>query len=263
MSTQVQTMTGTAAAGDVLTGKIEAVAFTTAGIAAGTTTAIAAAIQAQMGGSPNIQVTATGANTIQITDKLGNPISSTITFSSGTGTEAFVAGSPSNALPTTTTGVSVPSDANHFFAGVDTLAGIDNAATIQVNPSLVNNPGLLDGKANFPTPAISAALAQSIAQSTPTFAAVGNFPAPLTLTLSQYAGQILGQNSTASASVHDNLQFQTGVQSQISTQAQSVSGVNMDEELANLTIYENAYTASARVVQTVNSMFNTLMSINL
>ena len=61
MSTQVQTVTGAAAAGDVLTGNIEGVAFTTAGIAAGTTTAIAAAIQAQMGGSPNILVTAASA----------------------------------------------------------------------------------------------------------------------------------------------------------------------------------------------------------
>jgi flagellar hook-associated protein 1 FlgK len=51
------------------------------------------------------------------------------------------------------------------------------------------------------------------------------------------------------------------VQNQISTRAQSISGVNMDEELANLTIYQNAYTASARVVQTVNAMFDTLMSI--
>jgi flagellar hook-associated protein 1 FlgK len=263
MSTQVQTVTGTAAAGDVLTGNIEGVAFTTAGIAAGTTTAIAAAIQAQMGGSPNILVTAASANTIQITDNLGNPLSSTITLSSGTGTEAFVAGSPSNPLPITNSALSgpAPGDANHFFAGVNTATGIDNAATIQVNPGLVNNPSLLDGTTNVPTPAIAAALAQSIAQSTPTFAPVGNFLATMTLTLSQYAGQILGQNATASSNAHDNLKFQTGVQNQISAQTKSVSGVNMDEELANLTIYENAYTASARVVQTVNSMFNTLMQI--
>jgi flagellar hook-associated protein 1 FlgK len=262
MSTQVQTVTGTAAAGDVLRGTIEGVAFTTAGIAAGTTAAIAAAIQAQMG-APNILVTATSANTIQITDNLGNPLSSSITLQSGTGTEAFVAGSPSNSLPTTNSALSgpAPGDANHFFAGVNIATGIDNAATIQVNPSLVNNPTLLDGTAAVPTPAIAAALAQSIAQSTPTFAPAGNLPAPLTLTLSQYAGQILGQNATAASNAHDNLQFQTGVQNQISTQAQSVSGVNMDQELANLTIYENAYTASARVVQTVNSMFNTLMQI--
>jgi flagellar hook-associated protein 1 FlgK len=261
MSTQVHTMTGTPVAGDVLAGSIDGVAFTTAGIAAGTTTAIAAAIQAQMGGSPNILVTATSANTIQITDNLGKPLSSNIAFSSGTGTEAFVAGSPSSALPTTNSGLSTPADGNHFFAGVDTVAGIDNAATIQVNPNLVGNPSLLDGAANFPTPAIAAALAQSIAQSTPTFAPVGNFPAQMTLTLAQYAGQILGQNATATANAHDDLQFQTGVQNQISTRAQSISGVNMDEELANLTIYQNAYTASARVVQTVNAMFDTLMSI--
>ena len=90
---------------------------------------------------------------------------------------------------------------------------------------------------------------------------LGNFPAPLTLTLSQYAGQILGQSATAAATAHDNSQFQTGVQSEISTRAQSVSAVNLDQELANLSIYQTAYSASARVVQTVNNLFNTLLQI--
>jgi flagellar hook-associated protein 1 len=263
MSTQVQTMSGTPVAGDVLKGSIEGIAFTTAGIAAGTSAAIAAAIQAQLGGSPNLLVTATGPNTIQVTDTLGNPMSSSIVLGSGTGTEAFVAGSPSNPLPTTNSGLSgpAPGDANHFFSSVDTAAGIDNAGTIRVNPSLVANPSLLDGVTNVPSPAIAVALARSIAQSTPTFAPVGNFASPLTLTLGQYAGQILGQNATATANAHDNSTFQTGVLNEINTRALSISGVNMDEELANLTIYQNAYTASARVVQTVNAMFDTLMSI--
>ena len=80
---------------------------------------------------------------------------------------------------------------------------------------------------------------------------MGAGPAPLTLTLSQYAGQILGQSATAAATAHDDSQFQTGVQSEISTRAQSVSAVNLDQELANLSIYQTAYSASARVVQTV------------
>jgi flagellar hook-associated protein 1 FlgK len=261
MSTQTQTMSGTPVAGDVLTGSIEGISFTTAGIAAPTTTAIAAAIQAQFGGFPNIKVTATGANTIQVTDTLGNPMSSSITLSTGTGTETFAAGSPSNPLPSTNSGLSGlgTGDANHFFANVNTATGVDNAATIEVNPSLVGNPGLLDGVSGVPSPGIAGALAQSIAQSTPVFAPAGNFSSPLTMTLSQYAGQIIGQNATATAGAHDNAQFQTGVQTEISTRAQSVSGVNLDEELANLSVYQNAYTASARVIQTVNAMFTALM----
>jgi flagellar hook-associated protein 1 len=262
MSTQTQTVTGTPAAGDVLTGTIEGIAFTTAGIGAATTAGMAAAIQAQFGAFPNIKVTATGANTIQVTDTQGNPMSSTISLSAGTGTETFAAGSPSNPLPSTNSGLSGlgTGDANHFFSGVNT-ATADNAATVEVNPSLVANPSLLNGTAAVPSPGIAGALARSIAQSSPVFAPVGNFTAPQAMTLSQYAGQIIGQNSTAAANASDNSQFQQGVLNNVSSRAQSVSGVNMDEELANLTVYENAYAASGRVIQTVNAMYTALLAI--
>jgi len=263
MSTQTQTLTGTPAVGDVLTGTIEGVAYTTNPIAAATTAGIAAAIQAQFGAFPNIQVTATGPNTIQVTDTQGNPMSSTIALSAGTGTETFAAGSPSNPLPSTNSGLSGlgTGDANHFFSAVNTTSGIDNASTIEVNPSLVANPSLLNGSAAVPSPGISAALARSISQSSPIFAPAGNFTSAQPMTLSQYAGQIIGQNATAAANANDNSQFQAGVLNNVSTQAQSVSGVNMDEELANLSVYENAYAASGRVIQTVNAMYTALLAI--
>ncbi len=261
-STQTQTLSGTPAAGDTLTVTIDGNVFTTAGLAGPTITDAVNAINAQLGAT-SFSASVTGTNTITITDSKGNPITSSIVKASGTGTETFAAGTPANALPTTNSGLSgpAPGDANHFFANVNTATGIDNAATVEVNPSLTANPGLLDGVAGIPSPTIAAALSDSVALSTPTFPPAGNFPAPLTLTLSQYAGQIIGQSATAAASAHDNSQFQTGVQSEISTRAQSVSAVNLDQELANLSIYQTAYSASARVVQTVNNLFNTLLQI--
>ncbi len=41
----------------------------------------------------------------------------------------------------------------------------------------------------------------------------------------------------------------------------SVSGVNMDEEAANLMIFQQAYAANAQVIATADEMFNTLLSI--
>ena len=262
-STQTQTLSGTPAAGDTFTVTIDGNTFTTAGLpAAPTITDVANAINAQLGAT-TFSASVTAANTITITDSKGNPITSSIVKAAGTGTETFAAGTPTNALPTTDSGLSgpPPGDAHHFFANVNTASGIDNAATIEVNPSLVANPGLLDGVAGTPSPTIAGALSDSVALSTPTFPSAGNFPAPLTLTLNQYAGQILGQSATAAATAHDDSQFQTGVQSEISTRAQSVSAVNLDQELANLSIYQTAYSASARVVQTVNNLFNTLLQI--
>jgi flagellar hook-associated protein 1 FlgK len=266
MSTQTHTMSGTPVVGDTFNATVEGTTVTTAAIGAATTTAIAAAIQAALPAAlaAHVQVTATGTNTIQVTDTLGNPLSSTITVTTtSTGTETFAAGSPNNPLPTTDSGLSgaSPGDASHFFANLNPAGGTDNAATIEVNPSLVADPSLLDGVSSVPSPAIAAALANSISSSTPVFAATGNFPSPLTVTLGQYAGQIVGQNSTAAANATNNSQYQTGLFNQISTSVQSESGVNMDQELSNLAVYQNAYSASARVIQTVDTMFNTLMQI--
>lgn len=265
MSTQTQTMSGTPVVGDTFTATIEGTTVTTAAIGAATTTAIAAAIQAALPAAlaAHVQVTATGTGTIQVTDTQGNPLSSTIAMTTGsTGTETFTAGAPNNPLPTTNSGLSgpAPGDTYHLFSNVNASNG-DNGGTIEVNPDLVANPSLLDGVSGVASPSIAAALANSIANSTPSFPATGNFPSPLTMTLNQYAGQIVGQSSTAAANATDNSQYQTGVQNQISTTLQNEVGVNMDQQLSNLTIYQNSYAASARVVQVVNDMFTSLMQI--
>lgn len=53
---------------------------------------------------------------------------------------------------------------------------------------------------------------------------------------------------------------QTNVVTQLSNQQQSVSGVNLDEEYANLTRYQQYYMANAQVLQTASSIFQALMS---
>ena len=42
-------------------------------------------------------------------------------------------------LNTTNSGTNATNDANHFFANVNTASGLDNASTIEVNPSLAAN----------------------------------------------------------------------------------------------------------------------------
>jgi flagellar hook-associated protein 1 FlgK len=261
-STQLVTVGGGAPnAGDTFQVTIDGQVFNTAGIAGNTVTGIVNAINTQLGATTFSASVSNGS--VLITDSAGNPLTATIAQTGGTGTATFTPQSPSNALPTTNSGTSgaAPGDANAFFAGVNTATGLDNAGTIAVNPSLAANPSLLDGVANVPSPTIAAALADALSLNTPTFAAAGNIPAAQTVSLANYAGQILGQNATAAAAASDNVTFQTGLQSQISTQATNVSGVNMDEELSNLQVYQNAYSASARVITTVDAMFTALFAI--
>jgi flagellar hook-associated protein 1 FlgK len=47
----------------------------------------------------------------------------------------------------------------------------------------------------------------------------------------------------------------------LKSQRDSISGVSLDEEAANLLKYQQMYTASTKVLQAGNQMFNTLLSI--
>lgn len=56
-------------------------------------------------------------------------------------------------------------------------------------------------------------------------------------------------------------QAQISMVNQIIQTQQSVSGVNLDEEAANLMRYQRAYQAAGRVIQVANSLFDTLLSL--
>jgi flagellar hook-associated protein 1 FlgK len=53
----------------------------------------------------------------------------------------------------------------------------------------------------------------------------------------------------------------TAVLQNLNDQRESVSGVNLDEEAANLLKYQQLYTASTKVLQAGNQMFNSLLAI--
>jgi flagellar hook-associated protein 1 FlgK len=67
----------------------------------------------------------------------------------------------------------------------------------------------------------------------------------------------LGANAKANVTA-SNLSVQ-----QLTDQRSSVSGVSLDEETTNMIRYQRAYEAGARVVTTVDSMFDTLMAMGV
>ncbi len=66
---------------------------------------------------------------------------------------------------------------------------------------------------------------------------------------------IQGQNFTAMYTNTNSLV------NQISQDRQQVSSVSINDEMAQMLLYQNAYTASARVITTVNSMLQTLVNM--
>ncbi|MFC5740474.1 flagellar hook-associated protein FlgK [Dyella tabacisoli] len=72
-------------------------------------------------------------------------------------------------------------------------------------------------------------------------------------------GQLTSQVGSAGSLAKDALTTQTGLYNQAMQAQQSVSGVNMDEEAANLVRYQQAYQASAQVISTASNIFNALL----
>jgi flagellar hook-associated protein 1 len=161
-------------------------------------------------------------------------------------------------LQTANSGLNATNDANHFFANVNIAGGIDNAATIEVNPDLTADPGLLYNGAAGPDPSISATLSQTL-QAPTAFAAAGGSPATTT-TISNYLAQVIGATATAASSASSDATDQSALLTQMQGQYSSAVGVNLDTELSQLVVYQNAYSASARVIATIQSMFDTLMN---
>jgi flagellar hook-associated protein 1 len=80
------------------------------------------------------------------------------------------------------------------------------------------------------------------------------------LTLTQYVARFLGdaglQALRAANFEEDNL----ALKEEIAARNSDVSGVNLDEELANLIVYQNAYSAAARILSTVQELYDTLLA---
>jgi flagellar hook-associated protein 1 len=72
-------------------------------------------------------------------------------------------------------------------------------------------------------------------------------------------GQLVSQVGSAGALANDALTSQTAVYNQAMSAQQSVSGVNLDEEAANLVRFQQAYQASAQVISTASTIFDALL----
>jgi flagellar hook-associated protein 1 len=64
---------------------------------------------------------------------------------------------------------------------------------------------------------------------------------------------------TAGSQAASNLSTQTSLYNQAAGAQQSVSGVNMDEEAANMVKYQQAYQASAQIITTAQTIFASLL----
>ncbi|WP_417841902.1 flagellar hook-associated protein FlgK [Terasakiella sp.] len=77
-------------------------------------------------------------------------------------------------------------------------------------------------------------------------------------TFHQYTSSILALNSSKAANNELDVEIQESLVNSLQNRSDSQKGVNLDEELSQLILYEQAYSAAARVISVIQGMFETL-----
>lgn len=81
------------------------------------------------------------------------------------------------------------------------------------------------------------------------------------MTLARYAAEFGGAVGRQAATAETRKESAQAVFSEASTRRQAVEGVNIDEELVALTTYQQAFNASARMIQAAKEMFDVLSNM--
>jgi len=87
------------------------------------------------------------------------------------------------------------------------------------------------------------------------FASLGN------ATFQEYYSTTAGSFGSTLQGVEGNLKAQQILHDQLTSQRASISGVSMDEELANLLQYQRIFEAASRMIVIADEMFQTILSI--
>jgi flagellar hook-associated protein FlgK len=190
-------------------------------------------------------------------------------------------GQPNGSPPVDATGrgFSYFFELNNFFTRLSSEDGDEitgSALNLAIEERLLNNPNLISlGR-----------LVQSVAQtgqdplytyerhigdnhviqqlaalsnSMISFAAAGGLGAT-TQTFNGYAGIFIGSASSNASLARSDQENAETLMNGYTQRSDAISGVNLDEELANTIIYQNAYSASARVITVTNDLYNVLLN---
>ncbi len=225
-------------------------------------------------GTYNLTIAGTSFNDI-LTDLNASPLASLATFSlSSTG--ELVATSNSGAdiklhvkTDSTTRGATDVSLSSFF--GIGESFRMDAALDLKVRPVIENNPGRLAlarldqtalvGESVLSVGDQTGALAlKSLETTVYKFSRAGGMN-EATVTLAQYSANLLADLGLRAKLAENNMSDNKSLSEELNRKSSDISGVNMDEELGNMVIYQNAYSASARLLNTAKEMFDTILRI--
>ena len=162
------------------------------------------------------------------------------------------------ALGTDSTGMMAALGINTFFTGSD-------ARTIAVNSQLHSNvnyiaAGQVNGQQQINTGDNSNATAiGKLADTNVTISTV--WKTTTNQTMSQYYASLVTTVGADTRLAKTNAEYHKTLTDDLNTQVSSASGVNLDEEMANLIKFQHSYTAAAKLITTADQMLQTLLGL--
>lgn len=219
-------------------------------------------LNAALGGA-NIQFSNPSGSTLRVVDDGASGLSD-VNAASVTTTASSLTGG----------GAQLPlfADGGSLYTGAITSAGsqqVGLAGRITVNSALLADPSrLIVYNTNPTTPSgdttrVDFILSQ-LTTGTYSYSAktgVGSNATPYKGTLLGFTQQFTSLQGNAAAAAQQLADGQNVVLNTLQKKMDDASGVDIDTEMANLLALQNAYSANARVMSTVNSMFQSLMQV--
>ncbi|MBN8554908.1 MAG: flagellar hook-associated protein FlgK [Deltaproteobacteria bacterium] len=206
------------------------------------------------GGTGSIDVTA-GINGGRLYGNLYDRNTTLNNQISSIDTLAYQLATQFNAVHSTGYGID-SSTGNNFFAALASANGAAGSiavdAQIKANTakiSIAEQDPTVSGKGDNRIGMQLAALQNSMTMSSST------------QTFAQYFQGLVGSAGTMSASVQKQAATQASLLNQVQLQRESVSGVNMDEEGANIIRYQKAFQASSKMLQIADQLLDDLLRI--
>lgn len=186
-----------------------------------------------------------------------------------------------NAMSQTTTVTSLASgnpqlplfmDGTNFYTGAIMASGAQEVGYAQrmvVNDGLISNPAALTAYSTVPPTAAGDStrpdfLYQQMTAANLTYSpstGLGGTSQPMQGTLTTYIGQVMTQQGQNAANASSLKEGQDVVVNSLKQRMNTISGVNIDTEMANLLSLQNTYAANARVFSTVQQMFQSLLQM--
>ena len=90
---------------------------------------------------------------------------------------------------------------------------------------------------------------------------IGSSTTPFNGSIDSFARRIVSVQAAQAQNANDDATSQAMVSHALQEKFDSETGVNIDNEMSNLIIFQNAYAANARVISTVKELFDVLLSI--